>query len=431
MAQLLLTSALCVAALLLSGQAQALDPQLLVVAHSGTGRTAVVASEIAAMFDAKLIVYGDWLQPGASQRPKLAQIRGKLNLKGVKRLYFGSPTWTAAPSPEAQSLLQSLDLHGVEVVPFLTYLHNLAPAALNHLAQTVTARGGKPLAPIILHAAFSDPPEVLQRATQQAVLARPDLWPPPTPTPLDCSVRDRLGGVMCRVPAGPVWLGDDGSAQAPPGSQPPRLQRVAAFAIDRAEVTLAAYQHCQDAGACTKVALQDSQCARLVAAGADRPLPCVAAREAAQYCQSVGKRLPTEAEWTRAARAHLATPFVWGKDLPGRAGPPRGNFGEKRATALPTYGTVADDADWPTDGAAGLAVGCSYAAGTSVFGVCDLAGNLAEWVTAPDGPVLKGGSWLDWQASALRVASRGRIALGANVDNFGFYLTGFRCVAAP
>jgi formylglycine-generating enzyme required for sulfatase activity len=157
-------------------------------------------------------------------------------------------------------------------------------------------------------------------------------------------------------------------------------------------------------------------------------MPCVDLIGARAYCEWAGMRVPTEAEWTRAARGDSAAIYPWGNEDP-RSAPLRGNFGQSPGTGIPGY-EIGPAGSWPDDGHRGLAPACSFADGNSPFGVCDLAGNLYEWVESdfcgsPSGPsaMVKGGSWLDADPTALRVGTHGCF----HKDN-GFYLTGFRCV---
>jgi len=186
-------------------------------------------------------------------------------------------------------------------------------------------------------------------------------------------------------------------------------------------------RRCAAAGACRPF---DSSgfSATLVQAGDDVPVPNVAFDDARTYCAWAGMRLPTEAEWMRAGRGDGLSTFPWGDDFSAN-GPARGNFGEKPSTGYPHYSVVPEDAPFPADGYRGISPGCAFPAGKSPFGVCDLSGNLVEWVTARDDPegrrerqMAKGGSWLDGDPSCFRLAARAEAPRDAHS-----YVIGFRC----
>jgi formylglycine-generating enzyme required for sulfatase activity len=92
------------------------------------------------------------------------------------------------------------------------------------------------------------------------------------------------------------------------------------------------------------------------ASHADHPVTGVGWHAARLYCEWAGARLPTEAEWEKAARGGDARDYVWGSELPN---------GEN-ANML---------TDWPFDTAP---VG-SFPQDVSPFGVMDMTGNVAEW----------------------------------------------------
>lgn len=135
------------------------------------------------------------------------------------------------------------------------------------------------------------------------------------------------------------------------------------FGIDRTEVTVGAYDRCVRAGACAPP---------LDPPGTPQTgiptLPVTGVRwdDARDYCRHAGGRLPTEAEWERAARGRDGRTFPWGWVLDGR----RFNHG----AAVPDC----HDAD---DGFALAAPVGSFPDGASPEGVLDLAGNVMEWVT--------------------------------------------------
>jgi len=272
--------------------------------------------------------------------------------------------------------------------------------------------------------------EMVLRA-RQALLQRPELWADGTADGAaagDRACRER----HCPVSAGQVWIGDTG-VDAPPGAAAPRLYSVKAFVIDEGEATVAAYARCVAAGACPEVNAADAFCRELVKGDATLPQPCVSFTAAQAYCKWDGGRLPTEAEWMRAARGHRADVFPWGTTLESGGDPLRGNFGEKPSSGYPNYAVVPETAAWPADGYRGLAPPCSFPAGRSPFGVCDLAGNLSEWVVSDaDGTVVVlGSSWLDGERGALHLGLRYVLpALPPAMAQGGSSsaLIGFRCV---
>jgi formylglycine-generating enzyme required for sulfatase activity len=156
-----------------------------------------------------------------------------------------------------------------------------------------------------------------------------------------------------------------------------RQVTLAAFAIDRDEVSVAGYRACVAAGACELDALIDGDERYL---RDDGPMVNVTWLEARDFCHWRGGRLPTEAEWERAARGDDGRRWPWGfTDRPadfnhGQQRVPLMEQIERGISALDLVG----DPD-ASDGAAELAPPGSYPWGAGPYGTRDQAGNVAEW----------------------------------------------------
>jgi formylglycine-generating enzyme required for sulfatase activity len=129
-----------------------------------------------------------------------------------------------------------------------------------------------------------------------------------------------------------------------------RRVHVDTFQIDRYEVTNQAYQRFITASKRPGPSITDQ-----ALLGALQPVVGVTWHDADAYCRSVGKRLPTEAEWEKAARGPDGLRYPWGNEWD----PKKANAMEQRKVTTP--------------------VG-SYPNGVSPYGVHDMAGNVWEWV---------------------------------------------------
>ncbi len=154
-----------------------------------------------------------------------------------------------------------------------------------------------------------------------------------------------------------------------------------AFRIDRNEVSVADYRKCVAADACPIDPLVDGDERYL---RDDGPMVNVTWFEARELCRWHGERLPTEAEWERAARGDDGRAWPWGKaDRPADF-----NHGRARDEALrdierihsPIPIELLGDPD-DSDGYAVLAPPGSYAWGEGPYGTRDQAGNAAEWTS--------------------------------------------------
>ncbi len=230
---------------------------------------------------------------------------------------------------------------------------------------------------------------------------------------------------MVLIPSGRFMMGSDRGNK---DEKPSHVVVLGPFYMDTFEVTQAEFEEVMGfnpsifiSGTFTGGYLKDGESSEDYAKymGDNRPVERVSWHEAKDYCQSLGKRLPTEAEWEYAARAGSTTKYYWG-----------------------------DTMDVAYAWSARNARSRSHLVGQkkpNAFGLYDMAGNVMEWVadwydkiyystspaTNPKGPAtgnrkaLRGGSWYahpNYSRSADRVA---------NDPTLKYPDIGFRCVLAP
>jgi formylglycine-generating enzyme required for sulfatase activity len=274
-----------------------------------------------------------------------------------------------------------------------------------------------------------------ETATPAAIIATvtPTLPPTPVPTlaPGDTRVRGVDGAEMVYVPAGQFLMGsreDEGDDD----ERPQHTLTLNAFWIDKHEVTNLQYHKCVEAGACTP----PTACAVGEPTFDDEtklthPVVCVSWEAAQRYCGSAGVRLPTEAEWEKAARGTDARQFVWGNQFDCH----RGNFDDEvELTAEVVEGGPSCDG-FPQTAPVG-----SFPDGVSPYGALDLSGNVWEWVNdwydggyyalgperdlngPPDGRtrVVRGGAWTNSKTAYLRLPYRDSFRPDSTADSVGF-----------
>ncbi len=198
---------------------------------------------------------------------------------------------------------------------------------------------------------------------------------------------------------------------------PTRTINLSAYYIDLYEVSQVKYQACMDDGGCSEPALEDDYAPEN---SPELPTTGVLWEQARTYCLWAGKRLPTEAEWEKAARGTDGRVYPWGNE----------------------------DIDCLKANASGCLFGlqgvATHAAGESPYGARNMVGNASEWVAdwydydayltaasidpsgpseSPDGRVVRGGH-----------RNQGRFHLRASSRNVfpaqqASLLRGFRCAA--
>ncbi len=240
-----------------------------------------------------------------------------------------------------------------------------------------------------------------------------------------CGCDAGWGGLYCSIewvaiPGGTFMMGSDtGEAD----EQPVHEVTVPAFEMNRTEVTVAQYQACVDDVVCTEPDQDGSYCYWGDAGREDHPVNCVNWFQAVDFCSWMGGRLPSEAEWEYAARGGgQDITYPWGDD-----------------PASCTFAVM-------YDGGNGCGMNSTWAvcgkpAGNTAQGLCDMAGNVSEWVqdwyhSDYNGAPSDGSAWEDYigfgrvirdggfgyHADALRAANR-----SYSTSSVRSLYRGFRC----
>jgi formylglycine-generating enzyme required for sulfatase activity len=214
--------------------------------------------------------------------------------------------------------------------------------------------------------------------------------------------------------AEPIW-----------SEQPQHTVYLDAFYIDKTEVTNAQYQQCVEAGVCQLPTTCDwGEPTFGDEFKAEHPVACVRWHDARTYCEWADRRLPTEAEWEKAARGTDGRIYPWGNPFYGS----KLNFCDANCPY-----------DWKdtsaNDGYAKTAPVGSYPAGASPYGALDMAGNVWEWVAdwyeaypgssfqssyyGREYRVIRGGAWYPYLWHA-RCAGRYRLGPWHGAADIGF-----------
>ena len=249
--------------------------------------------------------------------------------------------------------------------------------------------------------------------------------PVPSATPYPSAIRDDKNVEMVLIPAGTFVMGSDTGES---DEKPAHTVYMDAYYIDKFEVSNEQYELCVQLNVCRRP-IDFSSYQRLSYFGhplfANYPVVNVTYEMARAYCEDWrGARLPTEAEWEKAARGSKAPTFPWGEEISCQFA----NYRDKACERVRDTAPVS-----------------SFANGTSEYGVYNMAGNVWEWVKDwyspafylnspaenPTGPahavvgiyyIKRGGSFQD-APQKLRSTNREK----NDPTNYGSNL-GFRCV---
>lgn len=304
---------------------------------------------------------------------------------------------------------------------------------------------------------------------------------PPTPIPtlgVGSKITGTDGMVLVYVPAGDFLMGgtttlveqlrQSASTKDSPldwfmvkqdtsDDEPAHSVFLDAYWIDRTEVTIGQYKKCVASGGCAETAPQAGHNSDEYMPiynnpdYAEHPVAYVNWEMASAYCLWAGRRLPTEAEWEKAARGSDGRMFPWGnfQTTENVNRPPLGCTSSTASSPYHPEGlaepacALSQPGDWTTQAGA-------FPEGASPFGAFDMAGNVSEWVSDwysptyfasspasnPGGPetgavhVYRGSSFnSNPNDGELFITLRGH---GSGVEKQNFWSSlGFRCASNP
>jgi len=232
-------------------------------------------------------------------------------------------------------------------------------------------------------------------------------------------VSPKDGMVMVFVPAGDFVMGSP-EGEGNSDEYPQHMVTLDAYWIDQSEVTNGKYAQCVADGACTNPSVNSSSIRDSYYGNEtydNYPVIYVHWSDAKDYCSWAGRRLPTEAEWEKAARGSEGQIYPWGDESP--------------SPSLSNFDNIIGDTS---------EVG-SFPAGVSPYGAFDMAGNVFEMVAdwydanyygispssnpmgadAEGAKVVRSGSW-SYSALDIRITKRNWVS-----PRSSFVVIGFRC----
>lgn len=246
-----------------------------------------------------------------------------------------------------------------------------------------------------------------------------------TSTPFPAEIVDNKNVPMLLVPAGAFTMGIDSSTALKECLRfnsnciinwfkeegPPFDVFMNEYYIDKYEVSNFQFKSCVDTGVCLPPEYTSSESRKSYYGNSEfdnYPVIYVDWHMAKTYCEWRGARLPTEAEWEKAARGRQGYLYPWGNEFKGEYT----NFCDKNC--ISSWGN-----EMVNDGYSDTAPVNSYQSGVSPYGVYNMAGNVWEWVSSLYRPYPYA---LDDGRENLNDFSDDRVMRGGSLVNYPYNL---------
>lgn len=295
--------------------------------------------------------------------------------------------------------------------------------------------------------------ELLQQANVDAakVVVPPEEGAPPNRFRCDRD-GDPYGGCFVWIPPGTFEMGSQSSdpqasgydPKAASDESPPHLVEMSGLWIQKMELRASMYRGCVNTKRCEKPEYNQAGFFALAFEDSDRSVNGVNWYEAQTFCEVLGGRLPTEAEWEYAARGPSKYRFPWGNEVHCADVNSRTlTTGEQEWPQHAGNNTEELNAIWETANCSHMRPPTEYGYEGRAFGLDQLAGGLWEWIfdyydedyysrsasTDPKGPetgekrVQRGGGWMSDLVWDFRAGARASLDPELRLPDVGF-----RCV---